>query len=103
MYREVFTPDTNTATQIANNILTAGGTTARIAVRPGQILRLVNTHATQTLHINFGTVAVVAVVANDMIIPPGSGVHYVRVPDSAAYMAYIASGATTVFHLTLGG
>lgn len=102
MFNEVFTPDTRTATQIDNNILTAGTTTARVAVRPGQILRLVNTHATQTLHVNFGDGTETAVVATDMIIPPASGVHYVRVPEKAVSMSYIASGATTVFHLTRG-
>ena len=102
MFNEVFTPDTRTATQIDNNILTATGTTANIAVRPGQILRLCNTHATQTLHINFGDGTEAAVVATDMIIPPGSGVHHVRVPEKATSMSYIASGAGTVFHLTRG-
>ena len=102
MFREVFTPDTRTAEQIDNNILTAGTTTANVKVQPGSILRLVNTHATQTLHINFGTVAVTAVVATDMIIPPAFKECFVHVPENAEYMAYIASGATTVFHMTRG-
>lgn len=102
MQNEVFTPDTRTATQIDNNILTAGVASLRTPVRPAQILRLVNTHATQTLHINFGDGTETAVVATDMIIPPANGVFYIRVPERATSMSYIASGATTVFHLTRG-
>ncbi len=102
MYNEVFCPDTPTKTQIKSQQLTAGAASLRVAVRPGSVIRLVNTHATQTAHINFGDGTETAVVAVDMIVPPVWGEVIVRVPSQAKSMSYIASGATTPLYMTEG-
>jgi hypothetical protein len=102
MLSEVFIPNTRTPVQLETQVLTAGGTSQRVAVKGGTVLRLVNTHATQSAHINFGNGAETAVVAVDMVIPPVYGVLFVRVPMQAKSMSYIASGATTLVYMTEG-
>lgn len=102
MYNEVFVPNTVSATQIKSQRLTAGASSLRVAVNPGSVIRLVNTHATQTAHINFGKGAEDAVVAVDMVVPPAYGEVFIRVPQNANSMSYIASGANTYVYMTEG-
>ena len=95
-----FQPDVKSAEQIDNTVLSVTTSNQRVAVLPGSILRLCNTHATATANINFGSVAVAAVAANDMIILPSTTV-FIKVPNNANYMAYIGSGALSM-HMTKG-
>lgn len=95
-----FKPNQFGPEQIDNTVLSVTGATQRIRVQPGSILRIVNTHATATLNINFGSVAVVAVAANDMIILPVN-TEYFQVPMESTHMALIGSAALTA-HVTKG-
>ena len=97
-----FQPDTLSTSQINNTVLTGGAASQNVAVLPGTVLRLVNTHATQSANFNFGALSTVAAVAaSDMILLAGQTL-YVRVPNNCLFMAYVASGATTLIHMTKG-
>lgn len=102
MLTEVFTPNMINKVQSESNVLTAGAANLRLPVQPDSILRLVNGHATQTVHINFGDGNETAVSAQDMIVPPAFGVLQVKVPGQAVSMSYIASGANTPLYFTKG-
>lgn len=95
-----FKPNQFSPAQIDNTVLAVTGATQRIMVQPGSVLRIVNTHATATLHINFGSVAVVAVVANDMVILPAN-TDLIQVPTESTHMALIGSANLTA-HVTKG-
>lgn len=103
---KVFQPNMRGPRQVDSTGLTGGAGSLRIAVRPSQVLRFVNTHATQSLYINFGDGQETAVLPTDLVIPPsGAGVmdeRYIRVPNGCFSMSYIASGANTLVGLTFG-
>lgn len=98
---EVFTPNSPTIVANENQLLTAGVANARVTVKGGSILRLVNNHATQLAFIVLGQGAEVAAVT-DLVLPPGNVVCFVRVPVQCSSLSYIASGAATPVYVSTG-
>lgn len=99
---EAFNPNKTGAAQIESANITASGTSGNVAVVPGTLLRLINTHASQLLYINFGPTVAVTAQAGDLLIPPVNGKEFIRVPSGCFFMAHFASGASTVFNLARG-
>jgi hypothetical protein len=89
-----FLPGMLSPNQVDSQNLGVTGTTGNIAVLPGQTLRLLNTHATGIVYINFGNlISVAAVIATDIAILAGKEL-YVIVPNNCFFMAAI--GSTTI-------
>ncbi len=91
-----FLPGNLSASQLDSQNMSVTGTTGNIAVLPGQVLRLVNTHATALCYINMGEkVATAAVIATDMVILAAREL-YVTVPNNCFFMAAIGSASLTL-------
>ena len=86
-----FKPHMRSPLQIDTQVLAVTNATQSLAVVPGTVLRLVNTHATETSAINFGYGSCAAVMATDMLIPAATTI-FVEVPTEADTMAIIGTG-----------